>query len=327
MTGIMNIHSSTEKLSTAGRPTRRQVLKQLGLGAVGLSSMSFLAPRARANAASPGILQDISVLQFALNLEYLEAEYYTYAVTGHGIEQEGVDVTGQGRFGMTSVKPNPQVPFADPDVQQYAAEIAQDERNHVIFIRAALNALGVEPVARPAINLNDSWDTLAQAAGLVPPGGTFNPFENDLNFLLGSFVFEDVGVTAYHGAAALLSNGDILTAAAGILAVEAYHAGIIREELFGQHSDSVNMAVQQISDLRDALDNPIDDDQGITANGSANLVPTDSNGVAYARTAQEVLNIVYFAQDVSAGGFFPNGINAGSASRPHPTPHPRPTPR
>jgi hypothetical protein len=50
-------------------------------------------------------------------------------------------------------------------------------------------------------------------------------------------------------------------------------------------------------------------------NNQANLVPTDANGLAYARTTREVLNIVYFARNATSGGYFPNGINLGPAAK------------
>lgn len=292
--------------------SRRQAIKRLGLGAAGVAGLNLFAKSAFAaadNGKGKKKRQDVNVLQFALNLEYLEAEYYTYAVTGQGIESQGVAVTGTGTAGATSVKPNPQVPFASTDIQQYAEEIAADERSHVTFLRAAITSLGFTPAARPAIDLNASWDALAQAAGIGP---SFDPFANEINFLLGAFVFEDVGVTAYRGGAGLLNRADIISAAAGILGAEAYHAGIIRTVLYAQHDPSIYTAVQKISDTRDALDNSTDDDQPILVNGMANLVPTDNNGLTFARTVREVLNIVYFAQNATKGGFFPNGINPGT---------------
>jgi len=121
---------------------------------------------------------------------------------------------------------------------------------------------------------------LARAAGLVGPTATFNPFLNQTNFLLGAFVFEDVGVTAYHGAAPLLTNTTNVGYAAGILAVEAYHASEIRVLLYlGQLAQSA----QKISSLRAVLSGA-NDDQGIVLNGRAIIVPTDPNGLAFSRT-------------------------------------------
>ena len=66
--------------------------------------------------------------------------------------------------------------------------------------------------------------------------------------------------------------------------------------------------VQKLSNARDTLDNPINDDQGIKEYGLVNLVPTDANGITYSRTPGDVLNIVYLNRDaVSSGGFYPAG--------------------
>ncbi len=129
-----------------------------------------------------------------------------------------------------------------------------------------------------------------------------------------AFIFEDVGVTAYKGAARLITNKNYLEAAAGILAVEAYHAGVIRTVLYQLGATTRDLA-QKISDLRDGADGPTDLDQGLTLDGTptgkANLVPTDANSLAYGRTTQQVLNIVYLNGAGIPGGFFPAGLNGG----------------
>ena len=48
----------------------------------------------------------------------------------------------------------------------------------------------------------------------------------------GAFLFEDLGVTAFAGAIPVLTGGDAQEAAAGILGVEAYHGGLLRQWLF-----------------------------------------------------------------------------------------------
>lgn len=298
------------------RLRRRQFFRNaggLGLGLVGGTIISACGGGSGASAsATPSAPTDDEILNFALNLEYLEAQFYTYATTGSGLPA-GM-LTGIGSQG--AVIAGQQVPFQDPLVQAYANEIANDEREHVAFLRSAL---GSAAVAQPAIDIsgtnpNGAFSVAARAAGLVGSGAAFNPYASDDNFLLGAFIFEDVGVTAYHGASPLLSSKTFLQAAAGILATEAYHAGLVRNTLFAKGMDmsSLITAANAISAARDSLDTVGNDDQGITGAtpGSSNIVPVDSNGLVFSRTYAEVLNIVYLTSTMAVkGGFFPNGVN------------------
>ena len=147
----------------------------------------------------------------------------------------------------------------------------------------------------------------ARAAGLIGNNQQFDPYANENNFLLAAFIFEDVGVTAYKGAAPLINNKTFLEAAAGLLAVEAYHAAIVRTVLYGK---GLQREARKISDARDSLDGSTDLDRGIGNMKRANLVPTDRNGLAFSRDADQVLNIVYLTpKRASKGGFFPDGVN------------------
>ena len=284
--------------SAENETDRRLFLKSAGVAGLGVVGAGALG--GAANAAPSGV-SDGAVLNFALNLEYLEAEFYQYAAFGRGLDDKLT--SGKGKKG--GVKGGRQVSFATPAIRKYAEEIATDELDHVAFLR---KALGGAKVARPAINIQESFTAAATAAGLIQPGETFDPYANEDNFLLAAFVFEDVGVTAYKGAAPLISNKTYLEAAAGILAVEAYHAGIVRSALY---SKGLQDAAQAISKARDSLDGKGKKDQGIgSAAGAANLVPTDKNGIAYSRTPGQVLNVVYLnPKSVTKGGFFPRGVN------------------
>ena len=276
---------------------RRSMFGRGGAGAGALGAPAAGGLPFTGTPAAAQTIGDPDILNFALNLEYIEAEYYLRAVTGQGLAT--ADTTGTGTLG--NVNGGAQVPFQSFAIQQYAQRLAVDEQTHVRFLRASL---GAAAVARPAIDFVNAFTNLAIAAGLIVAGQTFNPFANDVSFLLGAFVFEDVGVTAYAGAARLISNKNYLTAASAILAVEAYHGGSIRTLLA---NIGAGAAANAISNLRATLGSG--NEEGIIIPGlSYNTCPGDINGLAFRRTTTQVLNIVY-AGGVGGGGFTPVGFN------------------
>jgi stage V sporulation protein SpoVS len=274
---------------------RRSLMKRASAGAAAIGAAGTLGV-ATTRPADAATYTDADILNFALNLEYLEAEYYLRAVTGSGLPSGLV-----GKTGGVTAPTNTLVPFSTTAIAYYAQRIANDELSHVTFLRTALGSSAVD---EPAIDLMSSFTTLAIAAGLIVPGQTFNPFENEVNFLLGAYIFEDVGVTAYAGAANALTTPDNLAYAASVLAVEGYHAGAIRGYLSTIGAGSVTNA---ISALRQKLG-------GVTDNGTEvpnnpyNFQNVDVNGQVYRRTPQQVLSIVY-GGGTSSGLFFPSGTN------------------
>ena len=257
---------------------------------------------------------DVAILNFALNLEYLEAAFYLAAVGRiSDIQEIGGDAAitlPEGFDGNTSID------FQDEAVAGYAAEIAQDELNHVVAIRATIESLEGTPVERPELDLGPAFAAAAAAAfDMDEPVTAFNPFANDLFFMHGAYIFEDVGVTAYAGAAPLVTDGGVLGAAAGILAVEAYHSGEVRAYLYNQRDVVVEqlggVTVEQIttaiSNLRGSVGGG--KDQPIVVNGEANIVvAAEDTSIAFGRTPAEVLAIVYLG-GAGTGGFFPQGLN------------------
>jgi hypothetical protein len=249
-------------------------------------------------------LSDTDYLNFALNLEYLEAEFYLRAATGSGLSATDAGanagaVTGGAK--LTATLTTVQSTFLN--------ELAQTELDHVRYLRSAL---GSAAVSRPAIAL-DFFGQLAMVAGITTDT-SFNPFTTYANYLIGAFTFEDVGVTAYHGAALVLTDKGHLTAGAEIHAVEAYHAASIRSQIVAMDANTtpspgLTAIANKVSALRGTLGGGME-----TSLSSTTIVAADpTTSIGYKRSPDQVLHIVYggagTAGVISKGGFFPNGLN------------------
>jgi hypothetical protein len=326
----------TQQLDEIIVNTRR---KMLTLGGTALAGLAFASLTKKAEAQST--INDNDILNFALNLEYLEAQFYNLAAFGVTIDKLPtpipISVNG-GTGGTVTLKPSfAAVPFSSPLVKAYAQETAVEEGKHVLLLQSAL---GTNAVSMPNIDLYNSFNTLGNGA----LGINFDPFAAngtvltaDQAFLIGAYIFEDVGVSAYHGAAGSITNKTgVLAPAVAIHAVEAYHAGLIRTTInaLDAGTGALNGITQKISAFRSMLANPSGassttftgtkaDDIGVgtttvALNGSAGsytastIVDSDSNSLGWARTPSQILAIVTGTSPTASthqGVFYPAGLN------------------
>jgi hypothetical protein len=256
------------------RMNRRAALTTLGLtgAAAGAFALTGCSDGGTIVTTS-GTPSPLDVLNFALNLEYLEASFYLYITTGSGLS-----ATDMGA-GAGTVSGGAKVTFTNPQVQTVAQNLATDEQEHVEFLRSTISQAGGSPVPMPNLNL--------AAMGAVT---------SDATFIAAARMLETVGVSAYAGGAAYLTtNPAALTYAAQILDTEAQHEGFLRQLC-------INLGVT--SAAVDSMDIPP------TSSAIFNTSPT--TGFNVVRTTSQVLQIVYGAAGqtgVTKGGFFPNGLN------------------
>ncbi len=288
---------------------------------------------------------DADILNYALNLEYLEASFYLYAANGSGLAAADMAAPSgyNGTYAQGTIKTTGNISATSvasgsagaltAAQQNIINEIAYEEQSHVRFLRSAL---GSAAVPCPALDLT-FFSTLANVTpGIGTPvtgTGAFSPYTSFNNFLIGAFIFEDVGVTAYSGAAPLITTTTTgktyLNAAAGILAVEAYHAGYVRTAITGisvaNSSPALINLANSVAALRATL--TVGNSAAPSTSGSVETalkLPTSystpsaivaadaTKAVGFSRSVNQVHHIVYGSATVGAksGGFFPNGTNS-----------------
>lgn len=177
--------------------SRRKVMKnfanlsgKLALAAVPLAVSSMFS---KAYGQTPGDVN--AILNFALTLEYLEAEFYNNIVVSPGYAT------------------------ASAGAKAALTKIQTDENKHVAFLKSVL---GAAAIPKPTFDF-----TAGNGSNTGPFAGYLASFPVQLAM---AQTFEDTGVRAYKGQAPnLQSNRTVLTAALNIHSVEARHAAYIRE--------------------------------------------------------------------------------------------------
>lgn len=197
---LQNIISEIEKVDPEVYDrfdSRRQAMKSFAgmTGKIALAALPLAVASMfnKAYGQTPASVN--AVLNFALTLEYLEAEFYNNIVGSAGFNT----ATAVAKTALTKIR--------------------DDENKHVAFLKTVL---GTAAVPKPTFDF-----TAGNGSGTGPFAGYLTNYTVQLAM---AQTFEDTGVRAYKGQAAnLQSNRTVLTAALNIHSVEARHAAHIRQ--------------------------------------------------------------------------------------------------
>ncbi|XP_071938663.1 desiccation-related protein PCC13-62-like isoform X1 [Coffea arabica] len=260
---------------------------------------------------------DVDLLEFPLNLEFLEAEFFLWGSLGYGLDSIAPELTGNGPapIGVKYAK------LSHP-VRDVVAQFAFQEVGHLS--RAIKNTVPGFP--RPLLNLSsESFATVINSAfgrTLWPP---FDPYANDINYLIASYVIPYVGLTGYVGANPNLESPSAKKLVAGLLGVESGQDAVIRALLFERayvmvkpYGITVAEFTDRISYLRNQLGHAGVKDEGLVVRASegpegrisGNVLAGDKDSLSFGRTPEEILRIVYGSgNENKTGGFYPKGAD------------------
>ncbi|KAI3975266.1 hypothetical protein MKX01_033506 [Papaver californicum] len=240
----------------------------------------------------------VHFLQFALNLEHLEADYFLFGALGYGLDQVAPELAIGGP------------PLKGP------RKANLDELANLIK-----STVGGFP--RPLLDLSASnFATIMDNAfghHLEPP---FDSYANSINYMLSSYVIPYVGLTGYVCMNPFLNGYKIKRLLAGLLGVESGQDAVIRmylyqrsQELVQPYNYTVAVFTERISRLRNNLGMCGIKDEGVTVpmnlgadnRTTSNVLSAMHDSKSYGRTLAEILRIVYgTGNEHVPGGFLPN---------------------
>eukprot|EP00898_Chlorokybus_atmophyticus_P007080 jgi/Chlat1/7373/Chrsp6S07411 len=160
--------------------------------------------------------------------------------------------------------------------------------------------LAERSVPCPVVDIDVGFTKFFNAAIGKPSNPRFDCYKDDIRFLLCTWAVEEIGATGDKGSILLISNPGLADAMARLAGSASYQSA-------------------KVSDLRNFLDGPLNDDQGLynfdtnfitVPTLKINNVPTDIRGLTCSRTPKQVLHILTLGSENGHCGFFPNGVNS-----------------
>ncbi|KAH9449090.1 hypothetical protein PSHT_00608 [Puccinia striiformis] len=220
----------------------------------------------RAAGGGKGATGDINltILNFALTIENLEAQFYQDALAIFPVQ--AMQKAGLSSFQATAI------------TQQIQRQLA-DEQAHVQILQAAIQAAGGMPFSGCQFNFRSI---------LTDP----------ITFLASARSIEAAGVSAYMGAASLITSTPLLSAAATILPVEARHSTLLNMFAGGSASpqafDLPLSPPQVLAIVGGLLQNCQAADLGLTANQPLSIIDGVTQSTLF--TAGSILQFQTSAQ-------------------------------
>ncbi|XP_057952643.1 desiccation-related protein PCC13-62-like [Malania oleifera] len=260
--------------------------------------------------------EDVDLLEFPLNLEFLEAEFFLWGALGRGLDVVAPKLAMGGPSPLGA-----RIANLDPLTRDIIAQFAYQEVGHLRAIQST-----VKGFPRPLLDLSvKSFATVINSAFGRPLEPPFDPYANSINYLIASYVIPYVGLTGYVGANPKLQGAVSKRLVAGLLGVESGQDAVIRTLLYEHalervHPYEITVAefTSRISELRDKLGHQGLKDEGLIvpkAEGAegkieGNVLVGNEYSISYDRTPEEILRIVYGSGDEHVpGGFYPKGGN------------------
>ncbi|KAK9834043.1 hypothetical protein WJX81_005369 [Elliptochloris bilobata] len=269
------------------------------VGPYNLSLLSTQENEVKATIAFKANYTDADLVRSLTNVECLEAAFDLYGAFRRNLS---ANLTLGGPAPLGAKKAN-----LTEAVLRYVQEIALTQQGHLLFTRQAGST---DPCP------------LTVAQKFAAP---FNPFLNDANFVLSMLLLEELGAIGNRGVISLVTNPVLANGVAGLATSASTFAGIerfllyqMRKDIVKPFGETVQKVFARVSALRDSLDGPQLDDQGlvnadprfiVVPDGLVNLVPTDIRGLTFSRTPAMVINILTLGSPSGKGSFFPKGLS------------------